>query len=336
MPSLPLPHCSSSPEALTKSPAKTPRVVGSSLKMVVTSFRYVASGSRMYSVQPSTFWSLSLAAAGKSSPTPSMIVEGFTKSRRSSGPQVRTIAAPPSLPSFTISSVVALMTVSMLIAGCISRKLSRPGWPTSSTSMRFPPKAPTLYMSRTPGFWMMKRASPFSIMVSPSCPLASGPVMSSAPLVISCADAKPTQESLATASSKASQSKPSPVAPLSARQKWQRVALTAHADSWAGVVAADGKHLPWNIPINGSVVAPHVLAIALVSASVLFAILPFASAARAVVIAVCSAAADVTAGPLLPASALFAAPCISFQRVSYSLPAFCTVPGWHASPALSL
>ena len=44
----------------------------------------------------------------------SMMVDGLTKSSRSSGPQVRMMAAVPSWPSLTISSVCALMTVSML------------------------------------------------------------------------------------------------------------------------------------------------------------------------------------------------------------------------------
>ena len=74
----------------------------------------------------------------------SMMVDGLTKSSTSSGPQVRITAGVAVWPSLTISIVCALMTVSIWTAGWISRKLSRPGWPTSSASMMFPPKVPTL------------------------------------------------------------------------------------------------------------------------------------------------------------------------------------------------
>src|SRR5262249_12036812 len=137
--------------------------------------------------------------------------------------------------------------------------------------------------------------------------------MSSPLLVISCAEAKPTHESLLAASSKASQSKVNPVAPCIARQNRQRVELTAHAESCAPVVDGDGMHFPWNIPISGSVVAPQVLASASLILVVAFAIFCFASAVSAPRIAAWSCAADVTAGPLLPLRAALAAPCISFH-----------------------
>ena len=79
-----------------------------------------------------------------------MIVEGFTKSRRSSGPQVRTIAAPPSVPSLTTSSVVALMTVSMLMAGLSGLESPPPlgfAVPWSGT-VAVQPEAPAVVLDR--------------------------------------------------------------------------------------------------------------------------------------------------------------------------------------------
>ena len=98
---------------------------------------------------------------------------------RSSGPQLRTMAAVPSCPSFTIVIEVALTTVSMLSEGCSSKKLSRPGFPTSAASMMLPPNWPTLWRSRRFARWMAKRATLFSIMKSPTWLWASGPVIRS-------------------------------------------------------------------------------------------------------------------------------------------------------------
>src|SRR6185369_13044036 len=147
---------------------------------------------------------------------------------------------------------------------------------------------------------MMNRATSFATIVSPTWPVASGPVMSSAALVMVWAVAKPTQEAFAAASSKVSQSNPRPVAPLRARQNRQRVDATAQLASCGAVVDGDGTHFPWNIETRGATVAPHVAAILSVRACVLLVIFPSGpSAAR---IAERSCAPELAAGPLFPAS----------------------------------
>jgi hypothetical protein len=109
--------------------------------------------------------------------------EGLMSSIRSSGPQVRTIAGLPSSPSFTISALCALMIVSMLNEGCISKKLSRPWrtpFSTSSASIRLPPKVPVKCSSRCWAFCTTKRATSFASRKSPAVQCASGPVGQSA------------------------------------------------------------------------------------------------------------------------------------------------------------
>ena len=71
-------------------------------------------------------------------------------------------AARPSCPSFRTVTVWALITVSMLIEGWISKKESVPGFATSSASIRLPPNWPTEWRSRRPGRCTTKRATSFA------------------------------------------------------------------------------------------------------------------------------------------------------------------------------
>src|SRR6185369_648187 len=210
------------------------------------------------------------------------------------------------------------------------RKLSTPGFETSSASMMLPPKPPTLYMSRTPPFWMMKRASAFSIMMSPGWPSARGPVSSSAALVMMCALARPTHELSADELSNTSQSTVVPEAPLSARHASQRMARRAQPPSASAVVAPqrprassrsgcvvtlqDAVSLPPNVPIAFTIFS-----------------LPVSWAARAEV----SSAAEVACGTSSPASDALIALRPSFQIALYSLPPAPTSALWHSEAASS-
>ena len=101
------------------------------------------------------------------------------------------MAAVPSWPSFRTVTLVALMTLSTFTEIDISKKLSLPGFESSSASIRLPPNWPTLWRSRTLARWTTKRARSLRSMKSPFWLWASGPVSRSAGSSISKALALP-------------------------------------------------------------------------------------------------------------------------------------------------